>query len=162
MKRRREDQSSPARERWLPSEPHTVGVPAHLVPQCIRSSYQGTTQPSPRNQAFWVALQENEQKKAKTTRTSTISNTQLPYCASFLPSASVPVSTKSADPQMQSAFPAYYAPVQMAGIQPFGAHHWQPALAMHNAYVPMAYQTTAAPVQPPVSTVPTVRPAPAM
>ena len=62
---------------------------------------------------------------------------------------------------MQSAFPAYYAPVQMAVVQPFGLQQ-QPVLAMPHGYVPMAYQTTAAPVQPPVTTAPAVQPAPAI
>ncbi|KAF8437148.1 hypothetical protein L210DRAFT_989097, partial [Boletus edulis BED1] len=90
-----------------------------------------------------------------------------PYCSSS-PAASVPVFTidRPADPQMQqmpqmpSAFPAYYAPVQMALVHPFVQ---QPVLAMPQAYgVPMAYQTTAAPVQPAVAPALTTQPASAM
>ncbi|KAH0840205.1 hypothetical protein J3R83DRAFT_1206 [Lanmaoa asiatica] len=64
-------------------------------------------------------------------------------------------------PQMQSAFPAYLAPVQMAVVQPIGVQ--QPVLAMPQAYAPMAtYQTTAAPVQPAFAPAPAIQPAPAM
>ncbi|KAG8218935.1 hypothetical protein J3R82DRAFT_4643 [Butyriboletus roseoflavus] len=60
-------------------------------------------------------------------------------------------------PQMQTTFPAYYAPVPMAVMQPFGVQ--QPVFAMPQAYVPMpTYQTTAAPVQPAVA--PPIQPAP--
>ena len=80
-------------------------------------------------------------------------------CASWrLQVRACPLLTKSADPQMQ--FPAYYALVQIAVVQPFGVQ--QPVLAIPHTYVPMAYQTTAAPVQPPVATVPAVQHTPAM
>ena len=78
----------------------------------------------------------------------------FPYCALSL-RLSVPVLTKDADPQMQPAFPGYYAPVQMAFVQPFGVQ--QPVLPMPQAYVPMV---TAPPVQPPVAPAPAVQPAP--
>ena len=58
---------------------------------------------------------------------------------------------------MQSAFPAYYAPVQMAFVQPFPIQ--QPMFAMPQTYVPMV---TAAPVQPPVAPAPAIQPATAM
>ena len=61
---------------------------------------------------------------------------------------------------MQSAFPAHYAHVQMAVVQPFGVQ--QPVLAMPHNYVLMAYQTIAAPVQSPFATAPAVQPSPAM
>ncbi|KAF9226807.1 hypothetical protein BS17DRAFT_776158 [Gyrodon lividus] len=58
-------------------------------------------------------------------------------------------------PQVQPSYPGYYAPVQMAVVQPIGVQ--QPLLAMPQAYVPVAaYQTTA--VQP----VPFAQPAPAV
>jgi hypothetical protein len=43
----------------------------------------------------------------------------------------------------------------MAVVQPFGVQ--QPVLAMPNAYAPMGYQTTAAPVQPAVQRAPAMQ-----
>lgn len=63
----------------------------------------------------------------------------------------------------QPAFPTYYAPqgvpgVQMAVMQPFGVQ--QPIFAMPQPYVPVAmYQTTAAPIQPPVAPTYAIQPA---